>query len=156
MNTLINGGGVSQFDYTHDNVGNQLSMVSNAGTHNYNYNDIYELSGVTGAQVHSYAYDNVGNRTTSDGISYTDNVFNQYATVNGVTFGYDGNGNLTADGNNTYTYDEENKLLSAQNVLNSAQYGYDAFNRRVSKIVTVLRRVLFMMETREGTDNQQT
>ncbi len=48
---------------------------------------------------------------------------------------YDGNGNLTFDGVNTYTFDEENRLKTAAGSGSTAGYLYDAFNRRVSKTV---------------------
>ncbi len=134
-NVIINGSGVSQFDYTYDDEGNRATMTTTGGTVTYSYNDIYELAGVSGLQTHSYAYDAVGNRTTADLISYTDNNLNQYATVNSVSFSYDDNGNLTSDGSNTYTYDEENKLLTTMNSANSVSYQYDAFNRRVAKTI---------------------
>jgi RHS repeat-associated protein len=44
--------------------------------------------------------------------SYTPDGLNRYASVSGVTFGYDGRGNLTSDGSRTFTYDLENHLLT--------------------------------------------
>ncbi len=43
--------------------------------------------------------------------NYTTNGLNQYATVGGNSYGYDSNGNLTADGTTAYTYDAENRLV---------------------------------------------
>ena len=130
----------SQFTYTHDDVGNRLTMavsgtLGTTGTHTYTYNDIYELTAVSGADSHSYAYDNVGNRTTVDSVSYTVNSLNEYTQVGSTNFLYDGNDNLANDGTNSYTYDEANRLISASNSSHSASYEYDAFNRRVSKTV---------------------
>lgn len=50
--------------------------------------------------------------------NYTVNGLNQYATVSANagspnTYSYDANGNLTSDGGITYSYDIENRLLSA-------------------------------------------
>lgn len=44
--------------------------------------------------------------------SYTRNGLNRYTAVGGVTYGYDGRGNLTSDGTRTLAYDLENHLLS--------------------------------------------
>jgi len=35
--------------------------------------------------------------------------------VNGVSYTWDNNGNLTSDGTNTYTYDYANRLVSLTN-----------------------------------------
>jgi len=77
----------------------------------------------------------VGNRATADGVNYVSNALNQYSSVGAQAIMYDTNGNLTDDGTNTYTYDEENRLLTADNINHSASYTYDPFNRRVSKTV---------------------
>ncbi|MEP2103977.1 MAG: RHS repeat-associated core domain-containing protein [Parasphingorhabdus sp.] len=45
---------------------------------------------------------------------YAINGLNQYTSTNtGASFGYDANGNLTNDGNTTFTYDVENRLVGA-------------------------------------------
>ena len=105
------------------------------GIHNYAYNNIYELTGVSGAQTHAFTYDSVGNRTLADGTAYVPNNLNQYNQVGPELFTYDGNGNLTDDGPNGYTYDVENRLISVQNVSHTATYDYDGLERRISKTV---------------------
>jgi RHS repeat-associated protein len=45
--------------------------------------------------------------------AYAPNGLNQYSAVGGVTYGYDTRGNMTSDGTNSYTYDVENRLLTA-------------------------------------------
>ncbi len=134
-NAVVSGPTISQFDYTYDNVGSRLTMTAPSGTHNYTYNPVYELTGVSGAQTHSFSYDKVGNRQNADGVSYTANSLNQYTNVDGTGLSYDLNGNLIADGVNTYSYDEENRLSQATGAFGVAGYQYDAFNRRVSKTV---------------------
>ena len=47
----------------------------------------------------------------------------------------DPNGNLTADGTNTYTYDSENRLRSVVSGPSSVVYTYDPLGRRLSKTV---------------------
>src|SRR5207253_8405429 len=46
-------------------------------------------------------------------VSYSANSLNQYTAVGAAAPSYDGNGNLTVDGTFTYTYDAENRLVSA-------------------------------------------
>ena len=137
-NKIQGGAAISKHDYTYDNVSNRLTHNITAAAnknYSYTYNNIYELTGVSGSETSSFAYDKLGNRTTSNGISYTTNNLNQYTAVNSVTHNYDTNGNLTGDGINTYGYDVENRLSSFSKSGTTASYTYDSFNRRVSKTV---------------------
>ncbi|MGH6615200.1 MAG: RHS repeat-associated core domain-containing protein, partial [Sphingomonas sp.] len=45
--------------------------------------------------------------------AYAVNGLNQYTSGGPATFAYDANGNLTSDGTNAYTYDVENRLVTA-------------------------------------------
>ena len=47
----------------------------------------------------------------SESDSYEINRLNQYDSVSGVAFKYDNNGSLTQDGEYTYAYDIENRLI---------------------------------------------
>ncbi len=125
----------SRFYYSYDNAGNRLTMNGSAGAQNYGYDNINQLTSVTGAQTHSFAYDNVGNRTNADGVLYTPNNLNQYTQVGANTYTNDANGNLTNDGTNTYTYDVENRLISVVSGPSTVDYTYDGFGRRISKTV---------------------
>ncbi len=119
---------ISQSDYTYNLAGIRQTMTSSvSGLHTYGYNDIYELTSVSGSEAHSYAYDNINNRTTVDGVSYVPNVLNQYDAVGSQVITYNTNGNLTNDGVNTYTYDEENRLATVDNTSHSASNTYDPF-----------------------------
>ncbi len=60
--------------------------------------------------------------------SYVVNNLNQYTSVAGKTFQYDDNGNLTSDGDSTYSYDIENRLKSVSGVQN-ATLSYDPLGR---------------------------
>ena len=139
QNLKLPSGIISQFNYdVYDNVGNRLTekilRSQQTSQTNYGYNNIYELTSVSGGQTHSYQYDNAANRQVVDGVNYTPNNLNQYTLVGPQAYLYDDNGNLKNDGTNTYIYDEENRLTMVNGLL-SASYGYDAFNRRVSKTV---------------------
>lgn len=58
--------------------------------------------------------------------SYAVNGLNQYGSAGGVSFGYDSNGNLTASGSTSYTYDAENRLVAAST---GASLVYDPLGR---------------------------
>ena len=125
----------SNFNYIYDKVGNRTRMAGSIGTHNYTYDPIDQLIAVTGTQTHNYAFDKLGNRQNADGVLYTTNSLNQYQMVNGIAQRYDTNANLSSDGVNQYTYDEENRLTKVVNAKATSQYTYDAFNRRIAKDV---------------------
>ena len=124
-NTVLPGTNISTHAYpVYDAVGNRKQYDRTFQTYpsetiNYAYNDIYELTSVTGAQSRSYDYDLVANREIADGVTYTPNNLNQYTQVGGSMLTYDNNGNLTFDGvNKNFTYDELNRLDQIQNNLN--------------------------------------
>lgn len=70
--------------------------------------------------------------------SYTPNTVNQYTSVASAVYSYDANGNLIGDGTNSYSYDTENHMLTANAVAlgNTVSFGYDPLGRRVSKVST--------------------
>lgn len=61
------------------------------------------------------------------GRPYAVNGLNQYTTAGPATFSYDDNGNLTSDGSISFTYDVENRLLSASS--NATSLTYDPLGR---------------------------
>ncbi|MFJ9167347.1 RHS repeat-associated core domain-containing protein, partial [Lysinibacillus fusiformis] len=74
-------------------------------------------SGLTGSTTQSYTYDQAGRLNSwNDGAAST-------------AYAYDGNGNLTADGTNTATYNQRNQLTS-QNT--TATYTYSPRGTRTS------------------------
>src|SRR5206468_2635885 len=76
-------------------------------------------------------------RTIENGITtdYVTNNLNEYATVGGVAYIYDADGNLTSDGVNTYAYDQQNRLISVTGPGGITQYEYDALGNRTASIV---------------------
>jgi RHS repeat-associated protein len=65
--------------------------------------------------------------------SYTNN---RLTTFNGAAWTYDGQGNLTSDGTNTYVWDIRNRLIQIkQGATVTASFEYDALNRRTKKII---------------------
>ena len=109
-----------------------------------------------------YTYDVLGNRVTrtdtpsltpppatTSAATWSYDVANRLLTRPGVTYTYDNNGNTItktdASGTTTYTYDFENRLISATmpgGIV--ASYAYDPFGRRISKTVNgVTTRYLY-------------
>jgi RHS repeat-associated protein len=144
MANKINGGAnISTFGYTYDSVGNRLTKTTSAGTENYGYDDIYQLTSAmypAGSAFPNtgFNYDKLGNRTTMTNgaaTTYASNNLNQYTQVNTNNLNYDANGNLTGYNGWTNTYDYENRLVSATNGTITAAYNFDPFGRRISKTV---------------------
>ena len=86
---------------------------------------------------------------TTSAAPWSYDVANRLLTRPGVTYTYDNNGNTItktdASGTTTYTYDFENRLISATMPGGiAATYGYDPFGRRISKTVNgVITRYLY-------------
>ena len=142
--------------YSYDSLSRRIGLTYGNGTNTqYSYETDNDLSQIihrfTGdlSVTFDYTYNEVGNRT---GLSvnddpflfnplaaieeeYVSNVLNQYTSVAGRLFSYDGNGNLTSDGINTYSYDAENRLISASTSDHNLTFSYDAFGRRIVKDV---------------------
>jgi RHS repeat-associated protein len=87
-------------------------------------------------------YDANGNRADFDG--YSTNNLNQYTSRNSAPATYDTKGNLASfngwasplNGQNwTYSYDAQNRLISATNGSNTATFTYDGLNRQVSRTI---------------------
>ena len=115
----------SEFEYTYDSRGLVTSMNTLQGLWTYTYDDDGQLTGWTApdGSYATYQYDAMGNRILVDqnGVTtnYTTNDMNQYTTVGGVTYTYDGNGNLIREqsGSNVtiYGYDAQNQLIAITN-----------------------------------------
>ncbi|QSR23083.1 RHS repeat domain-containing protein [Hyphomonas sp. KY3] len=67
--------------------------------------------------------------------AYEVNGLNQYESVAGSSYTHDANGNLTSDGETTYLYDVENRLISVSGPGNSATLTYDPLGRLQSTTV---------------------
>ncbi len=135
-------------DYAYDSVGNRKWAKRDGGN-----GDVfgYDLSDqVTATQLdianpdttapgsQTIMYDANGNRTTFSAYgstdTYTTNNLNQYTARNSSTAAYDNDGNITTglDGS-TYTYDAQNRLLTATKGGSTQTYKYDGLNRQVSR-----------------------
>ena len=108
-----------------------------------------EGANVSSPFAFEYAYDGIGNRLTYEvddsgtPTAYTANDLNQYTATAGPaeSFGYDADGNLTADGTYAYTWDGENRLIAVEPAGTPAagdrklEFAYDYMGRRVRKEV---------------------
>jgi len=132
------------FEYTHDNIGNRLSMLVNSQKlHQYTYDNIYQLNFVDYPEGYFvpdtyFNHDKAGNRqAVTEGWNTTeyfiDNELNQYDAVGQSWYDYDNNGNLIFDGTNDYVYDSENRLTDVTNL--SIVYTYNPEGKRISKEV---------------------
>ncbi|WBY08319.1 hypothetical protein PIB19_01975 [Sphingomonas sp. 7/4-4] len=130
-----------------DNQGRRWGEWRGAIFSSYGYDSISRLSSA-GNDLAGTAYDltttfgynpanQITNRTRSNAAysftgyvnvdrSYAANGLNQYNSAGGVSFGYDSNGNLTASGGTSYTYDAENRLILTST---GVQIVYDALGR---------------------------
>ena len=147
---------ITNFNYTFDRMGNRLSMTTPSGVNSYQYDAVYQLTGVDYPSPFTdmnYNYDNVANRTsTVNGgmVNYTANTLNQYTTAGDTVFTYDANGNMTGSvapaptpavppylgGTYSFQYDYENRLVQADTPSNIASYAYGPFGRRTAKTVS--------------------
>lgn len=66
---------------------------------------------ITGRRLSNDQYHYVGNENITG--NYQVNGLNQYTSAGGKTITHDANGNMTNDGETTYLYDVENRLISA-------------------------------------------
>jgi len=144
LQSVLHKLGVNTLDgasYTYDSAGNRKSKTNlmNGAVSNFAYDNIYQLTGVTGSSSESYTYDPVGNRLSSLGVpSYSYNNSNQLTSTSAASFTYDNSGNtLTKSvgvGTTTYTWDFENRLISAQTPSQgTVTFKYDPFGRRIQK-----------------------
>ena len=137
---------LASYGYTYDGDGNVTSMTTVDGTVNYAYNAQDEL---TAAGSDSYNYDANGNRTTSDGSTYTNGADNELLDDGAYTYTYDNEGNMLTRTNKStgeatdYTWDYRDRLSSVTfkdsegTTTKTVTYHYDAFNRLVGETVAV-------------------
>ena len=111
------------------------------------YDPLNRLVSATGAYgTIGYTYDKVGNRLTRTVDSQTDtytyipgtNKLQEITGPNPATYTHDDNGNITGIGSKTFIYNQNNRLIRAEedsNVL--GQYTYNGLGQRVTKVAGV-------------------
>jgi len=68
-------------------------------------------------------------------VNYVYDAANRLASVDGVAYTYDNNGNLLDDGVNTYTYDGANRLTVVSNQSSVVSYRYSGLGDRLQQTV---------------------
>ncbi len=102
-----------------------LAGSSSDTTSSFTYNPASQIKSTTLSNT-GYAYTADVNATRS----YTVNALNQYTSVAGNSYSYDLDGNLTGDGNWTWSYDSENRMVSmAKPGTSTVTLAYDAKGR---------------------------
>ena len=147
------GTSYARFDYAYNADGNRTSRQSTidnqASIDRYVYDPIdqvttvkYNFNAAANTQDRRvvYSYDERGNRISvrvdnNVPTSYTADNLNRYTSIGGDTPGYDANGNLTSQGDWSYTYDAQNRLTSALSTLYAVSFIYDGRNRCISRTV---------------------
>jgi len=118
---------------------------------------------VTNRAVNYVCYDPVGNRQTmtdnGTNTAYTANNLNQYTAVGTDVPSYDQNGNLTSQAGWTYSYDAQNRLISASSASLAVQFAYDARNRCIKRVTNGTTLYLTydgwsLIEERDAGDNE--
>ena len=120
--------------YTHD-----FSLSSDDVTTGFEFNPV---SQIVEKGLSNVDYVHTGPRAISG--AYEVNGLNQYESIAGSNYTHDANGNLTSDGETTYLYDVENRLISVSGPGNSATLTYDPLGRLQSNTVNgVVTRFLY-------------
>jgi RHS repeat-associated protein len=116
---------IASVAYTLDNVGNRTQRVDQQGTHTYAYDDLNRLTSVTypGPTTTTYAFDAFGNRTSTPvagnttTYAYDDDDRITSVTPPGpasvINYTWDDNGDLTARGGDSFSWDYEDRMVSA-------------------------------------------
>ena len=125
--------------YIHTSNGNPVPALDQA----FAYDNLNRLTSATlGSSAIQYSYDATGNRTAKAeaGTSYlntiatTSNKLSQTQDVLGTaTIVHDAAGNITSDGQNTYSYSDRGRLATTANAGGTASYSYNALELRVGK-----------------------
>jgi YD repeat-containing protein len=147
---------LAKFDYSYNTRDVRTSVEKQIGanaaqTVNYTYDTTDQLTKELSTEQNptlnkEYSYDAMGNRITSSvsgaSTSYTSNNLNQITQTtlggNNTAITYDANGNMTAEGNKTFGYNDADQLTSIviQNQKKS-EFVYDSDGRkRISKEYT--------------------
>jgi RHS repeat-associated protein len=120
-----------QFSLNNDMMGLNHSFVGSSANFIYSFNNAHQLTGQTVSDDRF-----VWHPSAAATVNYgTANNLNQYPTVGGTSYSYNGNGCLTGDGVWTYGYDVLNRLISAVKTGVSASYLYDPMDRQLQKNV---------------------
>ncbi len=130
---------------------NSMTFGSDVLTLSESFDSRYFLIRIQAGTVldYQYTHDSNGNVLTISGISkpslspgttdysHTANRLTQSTGSEAKVYSYDGHGNIVSDGTKTFVYNQNNRLVQVkQGETVLGEYFYDAFGRRVKKIVS--------------------
>ncbi len=135
--------------FTYDAVGNitQIEDTSTAGTRHttlFGYDDLHRLTSASTTAADSlpysqtYAYNALGNITNKSDIGIYTYAGTGYANphaatdINGTSYSYDNNGNLTASGSTLYGWDYRDRMATSTDGVTNWAYAYDHENQRIA------------------------
>ncbi|MGE4037738.1 MAG: RHS repeat-associated core domain-containing protein [Hyphomonadaceae bacterium] len=123
---LARGNGVTTaYDYTQASrlaeLAHDMAGASHDATWSFGYTDAGQLSSRTLVDMYEWPVSALDE-------DYVANGLNQYTTVDAAAFNYDSRGNLVSDGSRNFTYDYENRLLTATGSV-SGTLAYDPLGR---------------------------
>jgi RHS repeat-associated protein len=136
----------ADYQWTYDAANRITQFISPDGTSNYSYDNRDQLTGTDHSYQsdEAYGYDANGNRTNA---GYQNGTNNQLLSDGTYSYSYDNEGNRTrrtniATGEVTeYAWDYHNRLTgvvtknSAGAVIKTVTYSYDAYDRRIAKVI---------------------
>ncbi len=131
---------ISDLAYSHNDVGNILSISEAGSAKEFEYDDLQRLiKGDASGQPELYEYDAIGNRVSS---AHKYDGANRLLEDSDFTYTYDANGNLltktsrNGGGITTYKWDAQNQLIQIDLPSGAkATYLYDGLGRRIEKSV---------------------
>lgn len=109
-------------------------------TISYAYDPLRRLTGAdySSGEEFAYSYDPVGNRLSQTAlgvtITYTYDNANRLASVDGISYTWDDNGNLLSDGVFGYSYDSANRLTGVTDGQATTSYAYNGLGDRARQI----------------------
>ena len=118
------------------------STTPTSQTLTYGYDWLYRLTSASGGPAGSttYSYDPTGNRLTrvrnSTSISYAYDRADRISSAGAASYTVNANGNLTARGSDSFSYDQANRLTGTTVGSTAASYVYDGAGKRASKAVS--------------------
>lgn len=151
LTSIANSGATRSYGYmtTPEYLIKQIAESAPSGsawrpqTWNYNYdnNDRLQQAQSSNGALYAYGYDPADNITSlqmaAETVSPSYNADNQITAFAGRSFIYDANGNLTDDGQRTYQWDAENRLVAVASKTSPTQvtsFVYDGLSRRVASL----------------------
>ncbi|MHB8844940.1 MAG: RHS repeat-associated core domain-containing protein [Nitrospirota bacterium] len=139
--TAITATGVMNLSYpTYDNNGNIQAIndtLDSTKNKSFTYDALDRLwTASTGTWSFTWGYDGVGNRQIENGNSYTYVAgSNKLNSANGLSYGYDNNGNTAAEGAREFVYNQNQRLIRVTDSgVTKGEYTYNGNGQRVKKV----------------------